>query len=172
MKLNLRKIQRSSSKISKNISSKLRKNKFFNLVLNYKYPFIFVTVLSLFIGKNIFLLGSYSSEIASLEQDVKIEEAKTKQLKENIKYYNTDEFVYRYALDNLNMRPTRKSKLIHLDIKPSDDDKSSSGDHESDEDTNRISDDENNQHANNDTNSESNSSETSNEQSDSESTSD
>lgn len=163
-KINLKKIQRSSSKISKNISKKLRNNKVFNFIIDYKYPFIFVAVLSIFIGKNIFLLGSYASQISALEEEVKVEEAKTTQLKEDIKYYNTDEFVYRYALENLNMRPTKKSKLIHLDV---NEQINSDEDNNDDIDTN---DEHNNQ---NDSNVESNSNETTNDQaSDSENTGD
>lgn len=166
-KINLKKIKRSSSKISNNISKKLQKNKVFKFITEYKYPFVFVVVLTIFISKNIFLLSSYTAQIATLEKEASIEEAKTTQMKEDIEYYNTDEFVYRYALEKLNMRPTKESKLIHLDIKIKDENNDSDKDNSESIDANEEHDNQN------DSNLESNSNEITNDQtSDSENTSD
>lgn len=130
MKLKLQKVLRVLRNIINNLS-KIIRNKTENTAIvtflsRYKYILIVAIILLTFVGKNMYLIGRYSHDIKSYKEQVKVEEAKVKQTKEDLKYYNSDEFVYRYAMSELNMRPTKPSKWVHVKVFPKNEEDSDS----------------------------------------------
>lgn len=104
--------------LSRIIFSKSEESSLFLFLSRYKYIIAIAIVLIVFISKNVFLIGKYTKDINSYKETISLAEAQNKQLKEDLKYYNTDEFVYRYAMSELNMRPTKESNLVHVNVFP------------------------------------------------------
>ena len=114
------------TKVSKNIfvnaskemlnSHKLDKVK--SVTKEYKSVLIVASIILFFILKNMYTLGAYNLQIKASEQEVIHKQAINTQLKEDLEYYKTDEFILRYAIEELNLRPTKENKLFHGTIKP------------------------------------------------------
>ena len=107
-----------SLNISKIVFSKTEESNIFIFLKKYKYILAISFILLIALSKNIFLITKYTRDINEYKQTITEAEAHNNQLKEDLKYYATDEFVYRYAMSELNMRPTKPSNLIHVKVFP------------------------------------------------------
>lgn len=130
--INIKKIKKISKNIIKNLSTivrnKLQDTAFISFISRYKYILIISIIILTFVAKNLFLITKYSIDIKEYTKNVKLEQEKVQLIKDDIEYYKTDEFVYRYAMTELNMRPTKPSKLVHIPVKPKDEIKEDSKD--------------------------------------------
>lgn len=121
-KVRLKRVFRIIKNINVNLYKKFdhltSRNDTMNFIRKYKFIISIATVLIILISKNVYLIYKYSSETKEYKQTLVLEKEKNKLLKEDLKYYNSEEFVYRYAMSELNMRPTKPSKFIHIEILP------------------------------------------------------
>ena len=127
---------------SKEIFQSQKLDKVKKFAKEYKFVLIVAFIILFFIFKNVYTLGLYNHQIKALDQEIKSNQAINDQLKEDIEYYKTDEFILRYAVEELNLRPTKEHKLFHGEIKPVEEDSSSeeTRDEEKDQDKETVSD--------------------------------
>ena len=81
-----------------------------------KFLIITSTIIVLFIAKNFYTIFNYNTEIKKANEEISKQTTINTQLKEDLEYYNTDEFILRYALEELNLRPTKELDLYHGEI--------------------------------------------------------
>lgn len=103
------------------IFSNSKYDKVKKIISEHKSVIITSTIIALFIFKNFYTIISYNSEIKEANEAIAKQTGINNQLKEDIEYYKTDEFILRYSLEELNLRPTKELELYHGEILPYDD---------------------------------------------------
>lgn len=124
MKTKLKTINSTISKsfrIFKNISRNATKEIFNNkkikkitdFIKEYKFYFIIIFIVILFIAKNIYTIHSYNKEIELYKERIVREKSLNEQLKEDLAYYKTDTYIIKVATEELNLRLTTENRLYH-----------------------------------------------------------
>lgn len=133
------------------IFSNSKYDKVKKIISEHKSVIITSTIIALFIFKNFYTILSYNSEIKEANEAIAKQTGINNQLKEDIEYYKTDEFILRYSLEELNLRPTRELKLYHGEILPYNNEEEEEKDKTTDtEDENLETSSENEEQINND----------------------
>lgn len=117
----MKQIAKIKNKVTKIIKRLLQITNFSSiktLVLRNKYLSLLIAITMIFIGKNCYDLILYKKEIKELNISLHEEQKTNKIMKSNIKYYSSDEFIIRYAIEELSLRPTKENKLIHIPVLP------------------------------------------------------
>lgn len=105
---------------SKEFACNQRFQKISNFIKEYRFYLIIGTIIVAFISKNIYTLHSYNLQIETLNDEIVKKRALNEQLKEDLIYYNSDEYIIRCATEELNLRLSEENKLFHGEIFPID----------------------------------------------------
>lgn len=105
---------------SKEFASNQGFHKISNFIKEYRFYLIIGTIIVAFISKNIYTLHSYNLQIETLNDEIVKKRALNEQLKEDLIYYNSDEYIIRCATEELNLRLSEENKLFHGEIFPID----------------------------------------------------
>ena len=100
----------------KELFSNSKFDKIKKIIDENKFLIITSTIIVLFIAKNFYTIFNYNTEIKKANEEISKQTTINTQLKEDLEYYNTDEFILRYALEELNLRPTKELDLYHGEI--------------------------------------------------------